>query len=242
MTVLEFHLYIRALKGESGPLPVELTPRTPVEVKPCLCGCGIYPKCGLYALRHFAKFSQAERDAHFSENEEYLKARRRDYSKGAVELKAKITNPSERIRFLVAGRVRAMQKIQEQGARKSKLALYDLSLSDHLSKNPPVLCPCCGCVLDYSTGGGRSDCSPSIDRVDNTKGYIIGNTVVICWGCNRRKSDSTVHDLANIYAYCRAQETSQTPLPPSPLPPRLARAEDNALYSQDRRVRPISAQ
>ena len=48
--------------------------------------------------------------------------------------------------------------------------------------------------------GGKQD-SPSLDRRDNTKGYTIENTAVICMHCNVRKQDSTIEDLHMLLRY-----------------------------------------
>jgi len=37
--------------------------------------------------------------------------------------------------------------------------------------------------------------SPSLDRVDNTKGYTKDNTEVVCWGYNRAKSELTSEEF-----------------------------------------------
>jgi hypothetical protein len=60
-----------------------------------------------------------------------------------------------------------------------------------------------GIRLDYSMGGGKRPDSPSIDRIDNSKGYVKGNRVVISMRANRLKSDMTLCELralADFYA------------------------------------------
>ena len=44
-------------------------------------------------------------------------------------------------------------------------------------------------------GKSRADC-PSIDRIDNTLGYLPGNIHVICLGCNGRKGSRSLAELA----------------------------------------------
>jgi hypothetical protein len=70
-------------------------------------------------------------------------------------------------------------------------------------------CQCCGKLLqlgylskDKTWYKGNPD-SPSIDRVDNTKGYTQDNIGVICWQCNYRKSDLTEDDLVRMLSYIR---------------------------------------
>jgi len=49
----------------------------------------------------------------------------------------------------------------------------------------PNTCPCCYATLSQ----------PSLDRVDNSKGYTKNNIQVICWRCNnvKKDGDSTLH-------------------------------------------------
>lgn len=68
-------------------------------------------------------------------------------------------------------------------------------------------CRCCGKRLeleyaDRETRRFRSNpAAPSIDRVNNRKGYTRSNIAVICWECNFRKTDLTLEDLAMLRKY-----------------------------------------
>ncbi len=70
-------------------------------------------------------------------------------------------------------------------------------------------CQCCGkqltlAIEDQSTRIFRTNPnSPSIDRVNNRKGYTRKNIGVICWGCNYRKTDLTLEDLKMFENYIR---------------------------------------
>jgi hypothetical protein len=65
----------------------------------------------------------------------------------------------------------------------------------------PARCP----VLDIEMvpGGDAFWNSPSIDRVDNSKGYIAGNVRVISRKANSLKGDATIEDLEKVIAYMR---------------------------------------
>ena len=59
----------------------------------------------------------------------------------------------------------------------------------------PLLCPVLGVKLDYAGNGkGRSEFSPSFDRLDSTLGYVPGNVVVMSWRANRLKNDGTAEE------------------------------------------------
>lgn len=64
----------------------------------------------------------------------------------------------------------------------------------------PEVCPIMGIPLFYQRGG-RIPNSPSLDRVDNTKGYTPENTRVISWFANMRKGDLTVEQIDALYHY-----------------------------------------
>ena len=46
-------------------------------------------------------------------------------------------------------------------------------------------CPLCNCMLIYNKS--FSDCSASLDRIDNAKGLSIDNTQILCYRCNNAK-------------------------------------------------------
>lgn len=74
-----------------------------------------------------------------------------------------------------------------------------------LVKSPPASCPVCETTF-YNTE--TRDSSASLDRIDNTKGYIRGNVAIICHKCNTLKSDSTIEYLHKLIEYMKA-----SPLP-----------------------------
>lgn len=50
---------------------------------------------------------------------------------------------------------------------------------------------------------GKPMTQPSLDRKDNTKGYVRGNVFVISWEMNRLKDKGTIEDFENILRYMR---------------------------------------
>tara|TARA_R110001592_G_scaffold83874_1_gene248406 strand:- start:5926 stop:6570 length:645 start_codon:yes stop_codon:yes gene_type:complete len=57
----------------------------------------------------------------------------------------------------------------------------------------PKVCPVLGIKLSWKgKGNGGQDNSPSLDRIDSTKGYIPGNVMIMSSLANRMKSNSTL--------------------------------------------------
>jgi len=71
-------------------------------------------------------------------------------------------------------------------------------------------CQCCGKSLHLAYRPrplkkyrGDPD-APSIDRVNNEKGYRRDNLAVVCWECNCRKSTLTLAHLLQLVTYVTA--------------------------------------
>lgn len=72
---------------------------------------------------------------------------------------------------------------------KSKNWIFTIDLEDIIV---PEYCPVLNIKLEYYTGkAGGKDNSPSLDRIDNTKGYIKGNVRVISTLANLMKSSAS---------------------------------------------------
>ena len=68
----------------------------------------------------------------------------------------------------------------------------------------PEICPLLEIPIEYGTKSNY-DRSPSLDRIDNTKGYIKGNVWVISQKANAMKNSATFEELkifsTNILRY-----------------------------------------
>jgi hypothetical protein len=63
----------------------------------------------------------------------------------------------------------------------------------------PTHCPVFTWIaLEYRVGEGRRDNSPSLDRIDNTKGYVKGNVRVISWRANNLKGNAIDQELTAL--------------------------------------------
>ena len=61
----------------------------------------------------------------------------------------------------------------------------------------PAVCPILGIPLVMRSGGKPRADAPTLDRIDNSQGYIPGNVRVISARANRLKSDMT-YDEARL--------------------------------------------
>jgi hypothetical protein len=65
--------------------------------------------------------------------------------------------------------------------------------------NIPEFCPVFPWIrLEFRVGAERQDNSPSLDRIDNTKGYVKGNVRIVSWRANRLKGNATDEELAAL--------------------------------------------
>lgn len=62
----------------------------------------------------------------------------------------------------------------------------------------PTHCPILGIELDYFAENGRTEASPSFDRIDPSKGYVKNNVAIISWRANRIKNDGTAEEHQKI--------------------------------------------
>lgn len=65
----------------------------------------------------------------------------------------------------------------------------------------PRYCPILGIPL--YTSKLNADYSPSIDRIDNEKGYIKNNIQIISTRANRIKNDSSFEEIEKLYLFLR---------------------------------------
>lgn len=71
---------------------------------------------------------------------------------------------------------------------------FSISLEDIVF---PTHCPIFGRPFIY----GDHDWTYSIDRIDNSKGYIKGNIVIVSNKANRLKNDASIDDLKKIVEF-----------------------------------------
>ncbi len=120
-------------------------------------------------------------------NPEMVLQRKRDWLK----------NPINRIKHCLYG---------AKARAKNKNIEFNVCIDDLLPL--PTHCPILGIELNYegTQGKGFFNDSPSIDRIDSTKGYIKGNVMIISWRANRIKADSTVEELRKLLTYMETKQ------------------------------------
>lgn len=109
----------------------------------------------------------------------------------------------------------SMILMEAKSRAKSKRLDFNLELSDIVV---PKVCPVLGMPLVNHKGLGKRaryyDDSPSIDRIDNTKGYVKGNVIIVSWRANNIKTNATIEELRKVYEFYRDLQncTPEAPL------------------------------
>jgi hypothetical protein len=93
--------------------------------------------------------------------------------------------------------------LAKQRAKKHKLE-FSISESDIVI---PENCPVLGIKLSLSNSK-LSNNSPTLDRVDPSKGYVKENIKVISWRANRLKSDASLEEIEKIVYYLYKNTTN----------------------------------
>lgn len=89
---------------------------------------------------------------------------------------------------------RARKKGYQNYDSKEDLYNYLMSIG-----GVPKKCPILG--LDLVYGGGSSGNSPSLDRIDVTKGYVVGNVWYISARANMMKNNASFKELQKFSKY-----------------------------------------
>lgn len=104
---------------------------------------------------------------------------------------------------------RALNEILVKTAKqraKSKNIDFNLEIKDVVI---PVYCPILGIKLNQVKKGSRQHTSPSLDRIDNKKGYTKDNIKVISWEANTIKNHGTADEHQKIVYYIHENQPSQ---------------------------------
>lgn len=83
---------------------------------------------------------------------------------------------------------------------KRKGIPFSISIED---VNIPDVCPVLG--IPISVGDGKHhDGSPTIDRIDNDRGYVKDNVMVISFRANSLKRNASLDEMKKLYEFYSA--------------------------------------
>lgn len=69
----------------------------------------------------------------------------------------------------------------------------------------PAKCPIYGIDLNPVRHGRNQPTTPSLDRIDNTRGYVKGNVHVISLRANKHKSDASPEEILMLAEWIKTQ-------------------------------------
>lgn len=149
-----------------------------------------------YRKEHQNKLAKKAREYQLSHKKQCAR-RSKEYGRihrleiSARNREARQKNP---LKFLLRG---AKDRAQRFGV------LFNLTEADVFM---PETCPVLGIKLNIHFGKGngiRFDDSPSLDKIENSRGYIPGNVRIISWRANRLKQDGNADEHERIARYIR---------------------------------------
>ena len=124
-------------------------------------------------------------------------------------------NPAKQLQYARAYQAKRRESFDYRlqmliNASKQRAALKNLEHTltlDELKSIYPLdnKCPVFGVELKFGNAGFR-DNSPSIDKIDPSKGYTLDNVQVISWRANRLKADATVQELELLLSFMKQGE------------------------------------
>ncbi len=147
-------------------------------------------KC-LICYREYCLIKQKERHLKYPEHVKYLS--KKNYEKN-------------KHRLLEQKRIWKSENVAEVLLNSAKNRALKYNLEFNLQLSDIVLsefCPILGIKLQKNFGRAK-DSSYSLDRIDNARGYIKGNVIVISWKANRLKSDGTIEEIEKVLKWMRS--------------------------------------
>ena len=141
-------------------------------------------------------------------SEKYKDKRRRKYysSNYYARNKDRFQNYNERRRELHREDPRIRLRGGAYGRAIKKGIKFNLPTYKDLPKCP-LNCPILEIPLivgsDKNSNGGGTDNSPTLDRIDNNKGYIKGNIQIISRKANQMKSNANFEEIKKLYLFMK---------------------------------------
>jgi hypothetical protein len=118
-------------------------------------------------------------------------------------------NPSYKAAAITEKEVEEYQRRYHLNAVRSRARRgglpFNLTIEDIVI---PTVCPVLGITLSRGSGY-RSGCSPSIDRINPSLGYVKGNIIVVSMRANEIKRDSTWPEIMKVAEFYRNLELAK---------------------------------
>ena len=139
---------------------------------------------------------------------EYHKEYRRKY-KDALYEKAKIYKENNREKVQTYNKKWNIDRLDKDPRAvlptRARSNAKDKNLECTISKEDfilplPTHCPILGIPIQFNKDE-RKENSISIDRVDNSKGYVPGNIAIISSKANSNKGNLSIEDIKRLYSY-----------------------------------------
>jgi hypothetical protein len=163
----------------------------------------IKQRARLYRQKNAAKVD-ARNKRYRAKNRDKVRAmykawRNRPEVKSALKKYLRIywSDPSRRIIYIIRG---ARARAKKRGIP------FDDEIREVLTNPAPTVCECCNRPFDYTHRNKNRGASPSIDKINNRLGYVVGNVAIICWRCNNLKRDATAQELRMVADWMDSKE------------------------------------
>lgn len=96
--------------------------------------------------------------------------------------------------------------------RRAKNSGLEFTLTQNDIPVIPVLCPVLLIPLIIKSGScGPGVNSPTLDRIDNSKGYVPDNIAIISWKANSHKGDLNIVQIERLLNYAKGQGPGPQP-------------------------------
>jgi hypothetical protein len=129
------------------------------------------------------------------ENTQYRRAQKAAATRVVYHRKLAANPKAFKLRkMLIAARTRATRERLD----------FEITAADFPDLDYISVCPVLSIEFDW-TSSKCCAASPSIDRIDNSLGYVPGNVRLISWRANSLKSDAVIEELEAVIRYMRTQ-------------------------------------
>lgn len=162
-----------------------------------------------YRRRWHAETDEKMHDARTEKNREWLSNNREHRNAYMREWWKKGDNykrhsEKRRVKKIADPRKFLLMKAKE---RSRSLGLqFAITIDDLPITN---VCPVLGLELKYGLSV-QNDHSPTLDRIDNSKGYVPGNVKIISWRANNLKSNGSIEEFEKIIDYMKRESGGES--------------------------------